>query len=320
MFFSSISSVIAIVLLIAVGYALKRFKWIGESFSKEVSKIVLNIALPASVFIAVLEDIKVNELQSLGIDILIPIGAVIVSYIIAFILMKIFRVRQERKGVFINAVVNTNSGFIGMPLTLAIFGEKSMPYYLLFFVVSMVSIWVIGVFVMAITNPSRDSNGKAISLKKLLTPPLIGMVLGIIFLVCGIHIPTFANSTLTYLGDLVSPLAMIYVGIVLCDAGLKNIRLDKDSVLSLVGRFIICPIIIIVILIMGTNMFGMNISSLIANTYIVQSATPMIAVLPILADQYNGDVKYATDITTISTVLFIIVIPVLIFMTQSMVF
>jgi malate permease and related proteins len=51
-------------------------------------------------------------------------------------------------------------------------------------------------------------------------------------------------------------------------------------------------------------------------TMIVQSATPMLAVLPILAAESHGDVKYATNIVTTSTVLFIVVIPILMTIVQ----
>jgi predicted permease len=47
------------------------------------------------------------------------------------------------------------------------------------------------------------------------------------------------------------------------------------------------------------------------NTLIVQSATPCLAVLPILADEYHGDVKYATSAVTLTSVFFIVVVPVI---------
>ena len=46
-------------------------------------------------------------------------------------------------------------------------------------------------------------------------------------------------------------------------------------------------------------------------TLVVQSALPMLAVLPILAKEAHGDVDYATNIVVMSTVLFIVVVPVL---------
>ena len=40
-------------------------------------------------------------------------------------------------------------------------------------------------------------------------------------------------------------------------------------------------------------------------------ATPALAVLPILANQGKGDVEFSTNVVTLSTVLFIVVIPIL---------
>lgn len=50
---------------------------------------------------------------------------------------------------------------------------------------------------------------------------------------------------------------------------------------------------------------------LMRETFIVQAATPALAVLPILANEAHSDVKYATDIVVMSTVLFIVVVPIL---------
>jgi hypothetical protein len=56
--------------------------------------------------------------------------------------------------------------------------------------------------------------------------------------------------------------------------------------------------------------------TLASQTLIVQSATPMLAVLPILANEAHGDVEYATNVVTTSTVLFIVVVPILMTLIQ----
>lgn len=316
MFFTSIESVLTIVILMAVGYFLQKYKWFGPDFSKGISKIVVKVGLPCGIFTGILANLTVGNLGSLGIGLIFPFGTVIISYIIAFILMKVFRIRPERRGIFLNAVANANTIFVGMPLNIALFGEASIPYYLVCYISNTISTWVIGIIIMSATDPQKDPNKKSFNWKKVLTPPLVGFILGLIFLVFSIPVPSFITSALNYLGDFVTPLALIYIGIMLCNAGLKNMRLDRDTILSLIGRFVICPIIIIVLIMIGTGTFGVVMSAMEKNSFIVQSATPMLAVLPILAAEYHGDVKYATNITTISTVLFIVVVPVLMLITQ----
>ena len=49
---------------------------------------------------------------------------------------------------------------------------------------------------------------------------------------------------------------------------------------------------------------GINLPNLEAQTFMLQSAVSSLAVMPILAHQGSGDVEYATNIVTLSTVLF----------------
>ena len=69
----------------------------------------------------------------------------------------------------------------------------------------------------------------------------------------------------------------------------------------------------------GVLMFAlkfMTLPKILVDTMIIQSAVPAIAVLPILVHSAHGDVKFAADAVSISTVLFIVVIPVLMLITQ----
>lgn len=45
-------------------------------------------------------------------------------------------------------------------------------------------------------------------------------------------------------------------------------------------------------------------------TFKILSATPALAILPILANQGKGEVELSTNVITLSTLLFIIVIPI----------
>ena len=73
--------------------------------------------------------------------------------------------------------------------------------------------------------------------------PLIGFLVALVFLILRIPVPDFATSTLTYIGNIVTPLSLIYIGIVLAKAGLKSIHFDQDTIVTLVGRFILAPIV-----------------------------------------------------------------------------
>ncbi|MBO1306386.1 AEC family transporter [Enterococcus sp. 669A] len=317
-FFQSIQSVISIILMIALGYILKGQGWFDEKFGGSISSLITKVALPASIFVSVLKNLTKDTLFQLSGSLIYPVGGVVISYIVAYILVKVLKIRPGRRGIFMNAVVNANTIFIGLPLNIALFGDKALPYFLVYYVTNTVSTWAFGVFLISNDDPTKvkGENKAKLNWKKLLPPPLLGFIVAIIFLLVGIPVPTFINSTLTYVGNIVTPLSLLYIGIVLYDAGLKSIRFDRDTVVALLGRFILAPAILIGLLLVGQNVFGAELAPLLQQTLIVQSATPMLAVLPILANEAHGDVKYATNLVTTSTLLFVIVVPILMQLVQ----
>ena len=234
--------------------------------------------------------------------------AFILGYVVAYIAVILFKVRPGRRGTMINTFVNANTIFIGLPLNVALFGDQALPYFLIYYITNTISTWTLGVYLM--TSDSKSGQSKETTKfdwKKLLPAPLVGFLVALLFLILRISIPDFATNTLTYVGNIVTPLSLIYIGIVLAKAGLNTIAFDKDTIVALVGRFILAPLIMLLVL----KFFGPNMATVEFKTFMIQSATPALAVLPILANQGKGDVEFSTNVVTLSTVLFIVVIPIL---------
>ena len=309
-FLTSLESILSIILIILLGYILKEKKCFDDGFSNNISKLIMNVALPASIFFSVLKYLTVEKLISLSGGLVYTFLSVIIGYIIAWIMVKILKVKAGRRGTFINTIVNANTIFIGLPLNIALFGNESLPYFLVYYITNTVSTWAFGVILIENDNPEKTKTKKGFNWKKLLPPPLLGFLVALIFLVFKIPVPDFIHSALTYTGNIVTPLSLIYIGIVLSDAGLKSIHFDKDTIFALLGRFIMSPCIMVILIILGTKISG-TMPALESKTYIIQASAPALAVLPILANESNGDVKYATNVVTTSTVLFAIVVAVI---------
>lgn len=156
---------------------------------------------------------------------------------------------------------------------------------------------------------------RKVNWKKLLPPPLLGFIVAIIWLVLGLPVPSWAGNTLSYVGNLVTPLSLIYIGIVLYDAGLKSIHFDRDTVFALLGRFVLSPLVITGLILLGEHT-GHVLPTMEMQTLIVQAAATGLAVMPILANESHGDVKYATNLVTTSTILFIVVVPIVMTLIQ----
>ena len=308
LFLTSITSIIPIIAIIVLGYILQVKGWFGDAFGSNLSRLIMNVALPASIFVSVMKYLTLDKLISLSGGLLYTFVAFILGYIVAYIAVMIFKVRPGRRGTMINTFVNANTIFIGLPLNVALFGDQALPYFLIYYITNTISTWTLGVYLM--TSDSKSGQSKKASKfdwKKLLPAPLVGFLVALLFLILRISIPDFATNTLTYVGNIVTPLSLIYIGIVLAKAGLKTITFDKDTIVTLVGRFILAPLIMLLVL----KFFAPNMATVELKTFMIQSATPALAVLPILANQGKGDVEFSTNVVTLSTVLFFVVIPIL---------
>lgn len=308
LFLTSITSIIPIIAIIVLGYILQVKGWFGDAFGPNLSRLIMNVALPASIFVSVMKYLTLDKLISLSGGLLYTFVAFILGYIVAYIAVVVFKVRPGRRGTMINTFVNANTIFIGLPLNVALFGDQALPYFLIYYITNTISTWTLGVYLMTSDSKSGQSKKETkFDWKKLLPAPLVGFLVALLFLILRISIPDFATNTLTYVGNIVTPLSLIYIGIVLAKAGLKTITFDKDTIVTLVGRFILAPLIMLLVL----KFFAPNMETVEFKTFMIQSATPALAVLPILANQGKGDVEFSTNVVTLSTILFIVVIPIL---------
>ncbi|MEZ7617105.1 AEC family transporter [Streptococcus sp. 27098_8_73] len=308
LFLTSITSIIPIIAIIVLGYILQVRGWFGDDFGPNLSRLIMNVALPASIFVSVMKYLTLDKLISLSGGLLYTFVAFILGYIVAYIAVMLFKIRPGRRGTMINTFVNANTIFIGLPLNVALFGDQALPYFLIYYITNTISTWTLGVYLM--TSDSKSGQSKKTTKfdwKKLLPAPLVGFLVALLVLILRIPIPDFATNTLTYVGNIVTPLSLIYIGIVLAKAGLNTIAFDKDTIVTLVGRFILAPLIMLLVL----KFFAPNMAAVEFKTFMIQSATPALAVLPILANQGKGDVEFSTNVVTLSTVLFIVVIPIL---------
>lgn len=340
-FLTSLQSIIPIVLLISLGYFLKGRGMFNPTFSGNLSRFIMSVILPAGVFVSVLHHLHMSDLWDLRYGLLVVMLTYVIAYIVAFIMMKMLKVPKGRRGIFINMVVNDNCLFIGLPVQIALFGPEALPYFLLYYIGNTISVWLVGVFLIELDPLPNPDNGLGDSLvngpgnkenqggsegnvanfgkaqkpkfdwKKLLPPPLIGFIVALIFLYFEIPLAPILHNTLNYLGDMVTPLSLIYIGIVLHDAGLKSMSLNKDSIGGIVGRFVISPIIMFCVIVGLQYGAGIVLEPIAIITFVVQSAGPVIAVLPIVANEAKSDLPFATGLVMISTILFVVVIPII---------
>jgi len=125
-----------------------------------------------------------------------------------------------------------------------------------------------------------------------------------LFIGLPVQIALFGQDALPYF-------LLYYIGNTISVSGLKSMSLNKDSIGGIIGRFVISPIIMFCV-IMGLQYgAGIVLEPIAIITFVVQSAGPVIAVLPIVANESKSDLPFATGLVMISTILFVVAIPII---------
>lgn len=304
-FLDSMESILTIIILIMTGYVLTHLKWFNESTGSTFSKVIMNVSLPCFMVYNITSTFDRNELQNLSKNLIVPILSIGFCYLLSIFISNLIKVDRKRKGVFRSMFFASNTMFIGLPVNLALFGEKSIPYVLLYYLANTSFYWTVGAYEVSRDNP-ENRNVSLFSrhaVKRIFNPAVIGFLTGIALVLAEIRLPSFLLDSSKYIGNLTTPLAMFFSGIVLYSVKLKEIRFTKDVLTLILARSLICPMLVLLLI----PVF--RVPELMGMVFVIQAAMPAITSTSVVAREYGSDYQFAAVMTAITTATSLIVIP-----------
>ncbi|MGT2929024.1 AEC family transporter [Streptococcus dentasini] len=304
-FLGSISGIITILVMVLIGYLLAERGWFDDKSSAILARLVTQIGLPCYMIETIIGRFSASDLKEMLPQLRYPALSMTILLGIALAIAQIFRVDKSHRGLFASMFFNSNTVFVGLPINQALFGDRSIPYVLVYYMCNTTFFWTIGLYLIQRDGQSKHSLNWIDSLKKILSPPLLGFILGVVLVLFNVKLPHFVIADLTYLGNITIPLSMIFIGLSISKVGLKNLALGKDNLLILLGRFVIAPLLM-AIMVMPTRL-----PHLMKEVFIIQSAMPVMTNAPVVSRLYGADADYAAAMVTETTVITVIVIPTL---------
>ncbi|MDN6639434.1 MAG: AEC family transporter [Tetragenococcus sp.] len=302
-------NILVIFLLMFVGYFLSYRQWFSNRTADVFSKLVLNLALPFNMFLTITDNFSKEEFLSLFQGMIIPILSMLLTMLVSIVYRRLFQVKASRRGIFTTIFTCSNTIFIGLPINLAIFGEEAVPYVLLYYIINTTIFWTLGVYFIALDGPQIKEatvtfNPLAV-LKKIFSPALLGFLIGLVWMLLNIKVPEFLADFGTYLANLTTPLSMFIIGIIVYFHGIKNLKLNKDIIGVLLGRYVFSPLIV---WLLGQ---WITVPTLMLQVFIIQAAMPVQNSIPILARSYRADEEFAASSLGYSVLLYLLYIPFL---------
>ena len=291
--------------MILVGYVLSAKKWFDNKMIDAFSKLVLNIALPLNMYLNMIDKFEHDQFLTLATGIFLPAASIIVTFILSKLFCSLFKVKASRKGVFQTMFTASNTIFMGLPVTTAVFGEQAIPYALLYYMCNTSFFFTVGISLIA-----SDREGASMSwkinwrdgLKKLLNPALTGFFIGLLWMLLELPKIKPLIDFSRYMGGLTTPLSLFIIGMIVYQTGWESIRFDKEVAGVLVGRYLVSPLVVYLL------SFIIPVPGLMLKVFMLQSAMPVQNSMPMLARSYGADEVFATSTLIYSIVSYLGVI------------
>ena len=237
-FILSLNVVLPLFLIMAVGYLLRRIGLLDDAVLPKLNSLVFKAFFPMFLF----NNIYHSDLESMMNPKLILTAVVSILVIFGVLCLVIPRIEKDgpRRGAMVQGIFRSNYIIFGVPIVSGVFGEQGLG------VVSILSAFAIPLFnvlsVVALEIFSHGTVNKNRIVKGIVTNPLIiASLLGVVFLLAGIPIPTPVEEALADMSAIATPLGLVSLGGFFKFADTK--RYLKQLIIVVAGRLVVCPAI-----------------------------------------------------------------------------
>ena len=299
--------VLALFVMLVIGYIARKAGIINDNASKALSTIVIKIGQPFMIVGAMMNvEYSSERLKNGFIVLLLGILFHAILALIAYFSVFKYKSLNERK-ICEFATIFGNCGFIGFPLVESVLGHEGL-FYASFFVIAFnLFMWTWGIVILA-----RGRDDIKISPKSMLVNyGTLPCVIGILIFVARLPIPDFVSTSVSYLGGLCTPISMLITGALIATVPIKDLIKDLKVYSSCAIKLIAAPAIISAI----TWLIGFKeFVPFMALVFAMPTASSTV----MFAEIYEIDKKKAAIICGMSSLLSMLTMPLVMACLQAL--
>ncbi|HRU96771.1 MAG TPA: AEC family transporter [Ruminococcus sp.] len=209
----SLNATVPVFLMMVFGWFCRKIGLLDDHTTAKLNKFTFRTTLPALLFM----DLSKADFRAVW-DTRFVLFCVIVTLLsvgVASLYSLLHKDKAER-GEIIQAAYRSSAAVLGIAFVKNIYGEAAMAALM---IVGTVPIYnIIAVTVLSLTSPdtSGKKSGRELflnTLKGIITNPIIlGIIVGMIWSVAGIPQPVILEKSVSYLGNMATPLSLIALG------------------------------------------------------------------------------------------------------------
>ena len=207
----SLNATVPVFAMIVLGMFFKKIGTIDDVFASRMNKFVFLIPLPVLLFkdLATLDFETIWDTKFVLFCFFITILSILIVTLLSFLLKN-----KQNQGVFIQASYRSSAALLGIALIQNVYGKATMAPLMIIGSVPLYNI--MAVVVLSFFSPERKGLSKEVWLKTikgiLTNPILIGIVVGILWSLLHLPMPTMLDKTVTSIGNVATPLGLMAMG------------------------------------------------------------------------------------------------------------
>ena len=282
--------------LMVLGYLLVNYTSLADrKLTKQANANVFKIFLPCMLFYNVYQsDIGAEIHSRIKLCIWAAGGLLILFVLLCLIVPKVVK-QENQQGVVIQGIFRSNYVIFGVAVVQNMYGVKSTTTAAILSAILVPMYNFLAVVALSIFGEKRETDWKKIILDIVKNPLIISSVLGIIFSLLGIRLPTAVDTTVQDLAKLSTPIAFMILG---GDLDFSKVRGNlKVASVVLTIKLVILPLIMIPMIVM----MGYRDADLLSGLLAYQ--TPVAVSSYIMAQQAGADGQLAGQLVVFSSVL-----------------
>ena len=306
-FFMVASNLISLFALIAVGYLAVRMKLLNESYSAAFTALLMKVTLPCTIFVSLVQREYNSSFLKDGL-IIIAAGIVVFAglmYLSRYVAI-LLRVPKNCRGIWAFTASYTNSGFMGFPIALALFGGEGLALAVMLNIAFNLTIYTIGPLEIARDNPGHI--GEKFNIKSIIFSNInFATVLSLIFYFGKIQLPDFVINPLSYISNITTPLSMLMIGIALAHSKASELFTDIHAWTNSIFALLIYPAALCLFL----KFFPLSSNPLVGAVLVLVVAMPAASVTAVMCEMYHGNLDFAAKVMFIQNLFSVITIPLI---------
>lgn len=309
-------AIVPIIVVMLAGYISgKKGAFTGQD-AKKFNKVVLVYALPAALFVSIVQASREMLVKDLKLTIVSTVGIMACFMLVYFVFRYCFK-KNTGADAAVSALISGSPtiGFLGFAVLEPIFGIS--PSVALVVAIVGIVVNAIGIPVgLSLMNASLEKQNPGNTKKQSAWKPVLhaleqpvawAPIIAVIWVVVGIPWPDWASPSFDLIAKANASMAVFSAGITL--SAIK-ISINWQAILGSIMKMIVMPAVVLVLGLLF-HMDPLNLKMLV-----VACALPPAFSGIIIADEYNTYVATGTSSLTLSVILFIGFCPLWIWLTD----